>query len=141
MTMQITPDRLKEIRELLLLWLGKRNTTLKDLQSLLGKLNFAASTVRAGRIFISRLINNLKEFPSKGKRKITQEMRKDIEWWIQFMENFDGITIMPPISWDAPDTVFSSDACLKSGGRMVGWRSFSLYISEVVNKQQRSTHQ
>ena len=43
-------------------------------------------------------------------------MCKDIEWWIQFMEQFDGIMVMPPLSWDAPDTVFSSDACLKSGG-------------------------
>ena len=39
-------------------------------------------------------------------------MKKDILWWIHFMEQFDGITLMPPINWDAPDVVFSSDACL-----------------------------
>ena len=34
------------------------------------------------------------------------------------MQDFDGITILPPINWDAPDSIFSSDACLKSCG---GW--------------------
>ena len=118
MTMQITPDRLDEIKELLQQWMEMKSATLNQLQSLLGKLNFAASTVRAGRIFVSRLINALKEFPKKGQRKISKSMRKDIQWWINFMEEFDGITIMPPLAWSAPDTVFSSDACLKSCG---GW--------------------
>ena len=48
MTMQITEERLQEIRELLQNWLGKNHATLKELQSLLGKLNFATSTVCAG---------------------------------------------------------------------------------------------
>ena len=118
MTMRITPDRLVEIKKLLKSWLPRKHATLKDLQSLLGKLNFAASTIQAGRIFVSRLINNINSFPQKGHGKITQDMKKDINWWIHFMEQFDGITIMPPSNWDAPDTIFSSDACLKLGG---GW--------------------
>ena len=124
MTMQITPDRLMEIKQLLQTWLRKKSATLKDMQSLLGKLNFAASTVRSGRIFVSRLINSLKDFPKNSHRKIDKEMRKDNEWWIQFMESFDGITVMPLINWDAPDTVFSSDANLKSGGRWSSGEAF-----------------
>ena len=34
------------------------------------------------------------------------------------MQQFDGITIMPPVYWDAPDLIFSTDACLDSCG---GW--------------------
>ena len=34
------------------------------------------------------------------------------------MSEFDGVTIMPLCNWDAPDSIFSSDACLKSAG---GW--------------------
>ena len=117
MTMQITPDRLKEIQDLLIAWMNKKWMTLKELQSLLGKLNFASSMVRSGRIFVSRLINSLKDFPINGRKRIDSEMRKDLGWWLQFMEQFDGITVMPPANWDAPDKIFSSDACLISGGR------------------------
>ena len=116
MTLQITPDRLAEIKILLENWMTKQSATLKEMQSLLGKLNFAASTVRSGRIFVSRLINVLSSFPKHGRRKVSREIRKDIEWWLYFMEDFDGITIMPQINWDAPDTVFSSDANLTTCG-------------------------
>ena len=118
MTLQITEDRMIEIKELLNEWIHKKTASLKELQSLLGKLNFASSTVRAGRIFVSRLINSLKDYPEKGRKKINKEMKKDIEWWAQFMEEFDGISIMPPANWNSPDSVISSDACLKSCG---GW--------------------
>ena len=64
--MQITPDRLTEIKSILNVWMTKKSATMKELQSLLGKLNFAVSTIRAGRIFVSRLINGLKEFPVNG---------------------------------------------------------------------------
>ena len=52
MTMQITPERLQEIKQLLEKWLMMKTTNLKELQSLLGKLNFAASTICAGRVFV-----------------------------------------------------------------------------------------
>ena len=100
MTMELTPERLDEIRAILQIWSNKNYATLKELQQLLGKLNFAASTVRAGRIFVSRIINLLAKFPDKGHRKLTPDMKKDIQWWSEFMEEFDRISIMPPINWD-----------------------------------------
>ena len=118
MTLQITPDRLQEIQQLLSNWMQKNTATLKEMQSLLGKLNFAGSTIRTRHVFVSWLINNLKQFPPNGRRKIDSETKKDIEWWMQFMEEFDRITIMPPVNWNSPDSIISSDACLTGGG---GW--------------------
>ena len=118
MTLQIMEERLQEILDLLMQWTNKETATLKEMQSLLRKLNFAGSTVCSGRVFVSRLINNLKQFPPNGRRRINKEIKKDIEWWLQFMEEFDGISIMPPINWNSLDSVISSDACLM-GGR--GW--------------------
>ena len=57
MTMTIKPERIRELTQLLESWLNKTSATLHDLQVLLGKLNFVCSTVRAGRIFVSHLIN------------------------------------------------------------------------------------
>ena len=74
--------------------------------------------VRAGRMFVSRLINNLKQFPPNGRRKVNKEIKKDMEWWLQFMEEFDGVIIMLPVTWNSLDSIISSDACLMGGG---GW--------------------
>ena len=119
MTLQITPDRMKEILLILEEWMTKKYYNLKDLQCLLGKLNFVASTVRSGRVFVSRIINELKKFKGKNvRRKVTEQLKADVNWWKVFMREFDGISIMPPIKWDAPDKIFSSDACLSGCG---GW--------------------
>ena len=51
MTMEITPERLEEIRKLTQSWLEKDSASLKQIQSLLGKLNFVAACVKSSRIF------------------------------------------------------------------------------------------
>ena len=128
MTMTIVPDRLKEIRTLLTEWENKKSTDLREIQVLLGKLNFVASTVRAGRVFVSRIINELKGFPKNRRRKVSTEMKKDIHWWLTFMEKFNGVSIVPPLSWDAPDVIFSTDSCLNRCG---GWSQTNTFQGEA----------
>ena len=116
MTMLITPDRLREINGILSQWKGKTSATLRDLQQLLGKLNFVCNTVRAGRVFVSRLINLLKGFPKKGKRRLSKDFQLDIDWWLKYMKSFDGIVMIPKGKWYVPDVVFSVDSCLTGCG-------------------------
>ena len=100
-------------------WTKKRRANLKEVQSLLGKLNFAASTVRSGRVFVSRIIEEIKKFDKNGKsRNISKNMLKDINWWLTFMEQFDGKTIIPPAKFASPESTFSTDSCLTGCG---GW--------------------
>jgi len=68
MTIELTEDRLLEIKSLVLYWLNKDVAKIKDLQSLIGKLNFVAACLRPGRIFFSRLIN-LVEGIVQGRQK------------------------------------------------------------------------
>ena len=56
MTLEITQERVIEIQALVATWLTKNTTSLKELQSLLGKLSFVSSCVRPGRIFVQRLL-------------------------------------------------------------------------------------
>ena len=59
LTLSVTPERVKEILELVNIWLLKSTATLKELQSLIGKLSFIASCVHSSRIFIARLLNSI----------------------------------------------------------------------------------
>ena len=139
MTMEITKDRMVEIRNILEEWESKQKATLREVQVLLGKLNFAASTIRAGRIFISRLINSLKEFPDNGYKKIDENMKKDILWWKRFMGDFDGISIMPPIKWDAPDTIMQTDSCLDACGGFSQGEAFTTRFPKWI-KSNKEIH-
>ena len=114
MTMEITPDRLQELKNLLDRWFLKREASPKEIQQLLGKLNFTCSTVRAGCIFVSKIINALRGSPDKII--LSEEFCKDINWWRIYMAEFDGISMIPDLKWKAPDTVLQIDACLEVCG-------------------------
>ena len=119
MTLQVTPNRLVEIRELLSVWLTKRSASKKEIQSLVGKLQFTAKCVPAGRLFISRILDSLKGLTSPShRRKISSQFRKDLEWWSRFLTSFNGVSMMLEVEWLRPDSVFATDACLDGGG---GW--------------------
>ncbi len=118
MTQTIPLEKLEEIRAHLESWDLMEKTNLKSCQSLVGRLCFASSCVRAGRIFYSRVLTFLKQF--KGDESITleipEEVRGDIAWWKTFMWEFNGISMMPEKEWSQPDVDFAVDACLSGSG-------------------------
>jgi hypothetical protein len=119
MTMSVTEDRIIEILQLIEVWLGKRRATKQQLQSLIGKLQFVAKCVRAGRVFISRLLHILPTLRQQHHRfYVNAEIKKDLLWWRAFLRKFNGITVIPDMVWSAPDALFATDACLVSLG---GW--------------------
>ena len=120
LTMEVTPERLREIQHLLQNWLDKETASLKEIQSLLGKLNFVASCVRPGRVFISRMLKWLKvlikENEPRKQVSIPDYVRKDILWWKSFLPKYNGISLLWYEEWSQPDAICSSDACLRSCG-------------------------
>ena len=66
-TLRVPESRLRELSDELHLWLSRECFTVKELQSLLGKLSFVTACVHASRIFVSRLLNALRSFPSNAK--------------------------------------------------------------------------
>ena len=66
-TLRVPESRLRELSDELHLWLSRERFTVKELQSLLGKLSFVSACVHASRIFLSRLLNALRSFPSNAK--------------------------------------------------------------------------
>ena len=131
MTLTIPDDKWQEIKMELNSWLIKNSATLKDTQRLAGLLNFACRCVRSGRVYLSRILNFLRTLPKFGSRKITQEVKQDIGWWLEFAEHFNGVSLIQGNQeWSSPDHMFSSDSCLTGGGgRVHGRKLLSLEIS------------
>ena len=125
MTLEVTPDRILEIKTLLVEWLSKDLVSQKEVQSLVGKLNFIAACVKPGRVFISRILNFLREFKdSTMMLALDIEFYKDLEWWLKFLELYNGISILSLEDWSDPDSFFASDACLVGCGGICGDQYF-----------------
>ena len=80
MRLTLTHDRLLELKTEINAWLSKLCASKRDLQSLVGKLNFASGTVRSGRLFFSRILTLMKSFPDRGVRHLSAEAKMDIKW-------------------------------------------------------------
>ena len=111
--LSIVPDRVVALKKELSYWAVGKRATLKEVQSLLGKLNFKAATVRSGRVFLARIINFIKDFKTHQK-KLSQELMGDIFWWREFMETYNGVSMIPEIRWCCPDAEISPDSCLSA---------------------------
>jgi hypothetical protein len=116
-SLRVPQERLHDLMQELIDWKLKRYYSLKNLQSLLGKLSFATACVPAGRIFMARLLNNLRAFPpNKRTVPVTKEIKSDIDWWLIFLPQFNGISIIKQPDWNFQDLHFTTDACLQGGG-------------------------
>ena len=51
-----------------------------------------------------------------GKRAITQEVKDDVHWWIEFAPKFNGVSLMLENDWCLPNELLSTDSCLTGGG-------------------------
>lgn len=81
--------KLCELRLLLSETTAKQSITKRDLQSLVGKLNFAARVVLGGRTFLWRMIDTVNHMQRHHVR-INSSLRADLEWWKQFLGVFNG---------------------------------------------------
>ena len=114
MTKRLPQDKLLSLKQELQAFTRRRRASKKQIQSLAGKLSWAARVVYGGRVFIRRIIDAICPLRAAShKRVITPDMRLDIQWWDEFMYSFNGSAL---ILDDAPDTIVYTDACEQAGG-------------------------
>ena len=124
MTMGVPTDKLQEIQEEINTWLLKTSARRKEVESLIGKLQFIAKCVKAGRIFLGRLIQWLRQMDRKNNYRIPLEARKDIAWWGRCMTIYNGTSLLWLMKEPGTDTVLQTDACPKGFGGIYGKEYF-----------------
>ena len=119
LTLRVPDSRLRDLSDELQLWLSRERFTIKELQSLLGKLSFVTAFVHASQIFLSCLFNALWSFPSHTKHQpITLAMRQDLLWWNTFLPLLNGVSVIKPDEWSFANLCFSTNACMVRGERL-----------------------
>ena len=106
MEARLPNDKLIQLRELLQTFTRKRKCTLKQMQSLLGLLNFCCQVVVPGRSFLRR-ITDLTKKVSRPHHRITlnKESRRDIQAWLLFADHFNGKSLLLSNRWVNTDTL------------------------------------
>ena len=140
-TLRIDHVRVQQIEDLTSLWLDKKHANLKEIQQLVGVLSFAASCVREGRLFFSRILGLLKQCPKRGSIQISNQATKDIVWWNKFVRLFNGVTALPSQIWFKPDQTLSSDSCLTGCGALSETHFMHYELPEFIIKAGKYVNQ
>ena len=91
--------------------------TLKDLQSIIGLLNFACSVIIPGRVFLRRLINLTIDIKKPYHFiHLNTEVKKDLRIWQTFLDSFNGKPFFLEEGWSSSYSLcFYTDAAQSKG--------------------------
>ena len=95
MEIHLPPEKLTRLRKELAAWKAHKKCKKRELLSLIGLLFHACKVVRSGRSFLCRLID-LTMVPKHLEHyvRLNVDARSDIEWWAQYSQTWNGISMM-----------------------------------------------
>ena len=145
MEARLPEDKLARLCSELEVWQVKKSCTRKELQHLIGVLQFAGRVVPQGRPFVCRLINLL----CVGSKpyhhiRLSKESRSDILWWLHFAQVSNGLSLSSLSHLATPSANIFSDASGSWGcGAVWGtwwfqgqwpqvWSGLNIMIKELV---------
>ncbi|KAG9023013.1 hypothetical protein FS837_006040, partial [Tulasnella sp. UAMH 9824] len=97
MEASLPPDKLDYLQEITSLWASRTRCTLRDLQKLMGFLQFASQVIPVSWAFIRHLIDFSATFTTPfQRRRVPAAARRDIWWWDHFASSWNGIQLIQP---------------------------------------------
>jgi hypothetical protein len=106
-TLSISENRKAELLDILGQFASCRWSSLRRLQSLLGKLRFAATVLPGARPFLRRIID-ITRGRTGGRLRLSSSFQADVQYWRDHIDSWNGRE-----RWRAPTSapfVFASDA-------------------------------
>ena len=93
--LRLPEEKLSSLKLEIVRWRGLRRCSKRNLQSLLGSLNHAASVIGPGRTFMRGLIDLLPQAKVPHHRlRLNAEARADLLWWDMFIEQWNGVSLL-----------------------------------------------
>lgn len=114
MTLYLPSEKIADLLCTLQYFRTRQKVTKRKLQKLAGKLNWASQCVYGGRIFMRSILNKMNSLNLPWHRtRMTKDIRRDVVWWITFLQDFNG-TI--PMIDSRPAAPVCIDACNVGAG-------------------------
>ena len=134
-TIGVTDERKAEVGTELSKWERKSFTMRREVESLVGKLQFISNVVKPGQLFVSRLLAELKTMEWGKRYKLSWQCKKDVLWWKSFLPTFQGTGILWLLDVPEIDAEFAVDACLKGAGGVRDTEFFRIQFPPSLTRQ------
>ena len=93
--LRLPQDKLTRLRQTTEEWAQRKSCRKKELESLIGVLQFACKVIRPGRSFLRRLIILLSSVRSEFHMiRLNAEFRSDLKWWRSFAALWNGVALV-----------------------------------------------
>ncbi|CAB4014711.1 uncharacterized protein LOC110254160 [Paramuricea clavata] len=101
MEARLPDDKIERLRAVFNTFQKRRSCTLKELQSLIGTLNFACKVIPPGRPYLQRMIELTRNIRQPHHHiKLSAGFFKDLEMWKQFIVNWNGASFFLSSAWE-----------------------------------------
>lgn len=123
--LRLPRDKLELLKLELQSFKTRKRASKRQLQSLAGRLSWAAGVVKGGRVFLRRIFNKINTLKRNSHKTILSlGVRQDIEWWSCFMQLFNGRSAVLD---QQPIICAFTDACEDAAGASFGtdWLYFN----------------
>ncbi|XP_065189426.1 uncharacterized protein LOC135820050 [Sycon ciliatum] len=88
---RLPQDKVDDIRSRLLAFRQRQSCRLRELEQLLGKLNFASRVITPGRTFMRRLYDATRNVSKPYHRiRLSPECHLDLLWWSYLLDGWNG---------------------------------------------------
>ena len=100
MEARLPEEKLRKCVTLIYEFLKRKKVSLKEMQSLIGLLNFTCSVVIPGRTFLRRMIN-LTVGVNRPTHliRLTRIVKDDLNLWLEFLTHFNGKSFFLDFQW------------------------------------------
>ena len=123
--------------------LAREHCSLREMKSIIGKLQFVSKIITTGRCFLRRLHDT-----TIGSRRPTQKItltegiKADLEVWLKFMSNYNGkALLMPRLAASSAELHFFTDSTSQGYGATFGkffiqgvfpfsWKAYDIQMLE-----------
>jgi len=100
MVVRMPVSKIQEIVQKIQSILGKEKVTLRNMQSLIGMLNFASRVIVPGRPFCRRLINATCGLTQPSHHlRVNKGIKADLKMWLVFFQEFNGVSVFHDRFW------------------------------------------
>ena len=114
-------DKLDDAKSQIKNLLSKSKVRVKEIQSIIGRLNFACKVVAPGRAFLRRLIDMIIGLTHNYYWvRLSSEAKMDLEMWLYFLEHFNGQSLLTAQIWQSSSKLnLFTDAAVTKGFGLV----------------------
>lgn len=97
---RIPRDKIQELKGMLGILMERSKVKLKEMESLVGKLNFFSKAIRGSRAFNRRFYDSMIGISRPNSHiRITRALKEDMLMWVKFLDHFNGVAFFPCSEW------------------------------------------